>query len=112
MPSSENSFSPAAGVKFTNPQGMEIIVEHPGIDFRTTEWHYAVSTGNWGQRPDDLPTLVKSIGEPGEEEYFLSVNSLENIMEDNGAIYTLQGVKVTNPQKGIYIKNGKKFIIK
>jgi len=112
LPSSENSFSPAAGVKFTNPQGMEIIVEHPGIDFRTTEWHYAVSTGNWGQRPNSLPVLVKSIGEPGEEEYFLSVNSLEDIMEDKGAIYTLQGVKVTNPQKGIYIKNGKKFIIK
>ena len=112
LPSSENSFSPAAGVKFTNPQGMEIIVEHPGIDFRTTEWHYAVSTGNWGQRPNSLPVLVKSIGEPGEEEYFLSVNSLENTMEEIGTIYTLQGVKVTNPQKGIYIKNGKKFIIK
>ena len=33
-------------------------------------------------------------------------------MEEIGTIYTLQGVKVTNPQKGIYIKNGKKFIIK
>ncbi len=112
LPSAENTFNPAAGVKFTNPQGMEIIVDNTGIDFRSTEWHKPVSTYNWGQRPSNLPTLVKSIGEPGEEEYFLSVNSLEDIMKENGTIYTLQGVKVTNPQKGIYIKNGKKFIVK
>ena len=30
----------------------------------------------------------------------------------SGAIYTLQGVRTTNPSKGIYIQNGKKFIIK
>lgn len=30
----------------------------------------------------------------------------------NNAIYTLQGVKVTNPTKGLYIQNGKKIIIK
>ena len=30
----------------------------------------------------------------------------------SGAIYTLQGVRTTNPAKGIYIQNGKKFIIK
>ena len=30
----------------------------------------------------------------------------------SNAIYTLQGVKVTNPTKGLYIQNGKKIIIK
>lgn len=30
----------------------------------------------------------------------------------SGAIYTLQGVRTANPSKGIYIQNGKKFIIK
>ncbi|MDE6647427.1 MAG: pectate lyase, partial [Prevotella sp.] len=30
----------------------------------------------------------------------------------SGAIYTLQGVRTTNLTKGIYIQNGKKFIIK
>ncbi len=113
LPSPDNTtYSASTGeVLFNNPTGMEVIVTNNGR-FRNTYWHNPVSSGNWGQRPSTLPTLVKSIGEPGEEEYFLSVNSLENIMEDNGAIYTLQGVKVTNPQKGIYIKNGKKFIIK
>ena len=37
-----------------------------------------------------------------------SVNG--NRMED-GAYYTLNGVKVENPSKGLYIKNGKKVII-
>ena len=37
-----------------------------------------------------------------------SVNG--NRMED-GAYYTLNGVKVENPSKGVYIKNGKKVII-
>lgn len=31
---------------------------------------------------------------------------------DNGAFYTLQGIQVNQPQKGIVIKNGKKFVIK
>lgn len=112
LPSAENTFSPTAGVKFTNPQGMEIIVDNTGIDFRSTEWHKQVSTGNWGQRPNALPTLVKSIGEPGEEEYFLSINALESNSVDAGEVYSLQGVRVMNPQKGIYIKDGKKFIVK
>jgi len=30
----------------------------------------------------------------------------------NDAWYTLQGIQVENPQKGIFIKNGKKFVIK
>lgn len=33
LPSDKNSFEPAAGVKFTNPQGMEIVVDNTGITF-------------------------------------------------------------------------------
>ena len=32
--------------------------------------------------------------------------------EEDGDYYTLQGVKVANPSKGIYIKNGKKVVLK
>ena len=32
--------------------------------------------------------------------------------DDNHQIYNLQGLRVDNPQRGIYIKNGKKFIAK
>ena len=31
---------------------------------------------------------------------------------NEGDIYNLQGVKVTNPTKGVYVRNGKKFVIK
>lgn len=39
------------------------------------------------------------------------VKSTETLSGDN-AIYTLSGVKVSKPQKGIFIKNGKKIVIK
>lgn len=32
--------------------------------------------------------------------------------EEEGVCYNLQGVRVMNPQKGIYIKNGKKIVVK
>ncbi len=32
--------------------------------------------------------------------------------EESGVYYNLQGVKVANPTKGIYIKNGKKIVLK
>ena len=32
--------------------------------------------------------------------------------EEDGVIYSLQGYKVTNPSAGVYIKNGKKYIVK
>lgn len=38
-------------------------------------------------------------------------NVKANSLQD-GAIYNLQGVRVSNPQKGIYIQNGKKVVIK
>lgn len=45
-----------------------------------------------------------------------STNGIENVstksQEIEGAFYNLQGVKVQNPQKGLYIQNGKKVIIK
>lgn len=39
-------------------------------------------------------------------------NAAVETTEDDGAYYNLQGVRVMNPQKGIYIKNGKKIVIK
>ena len=40
------------------------------------------------------------------------INSTE-IRKDNGAMYDLSGVKITQPRKGeVYIQNGKKIIKK
>ena len=42
-----------------------------------------------------------------------AIQSIQNIDEtENGEIYNLQGVRVNGAQKGIFIKNGKKFIVK
>ena len=51
---------------------------------------------------DDGTTGIKEI---------VSEEQKESVIDDD-AIYNLSGVRVTNPQKGIYIKNGKKYIIK
>ena len=32
--------------------------------------------------------------------------------EEDGAIYNLSGIQVNHPTKGIYVKNGKKYVIK
>ena len=41
------------------------------------------------------------------------IRSIENTVDfSNGDWYNLQGVKVTSPQKGIYIHNGKKVVVK
>lgn len=37
-------------------------------------------------------------------------NVINNPTNDNGAIYNLKGQKINNPSKGVFIKNGKKFI--
>ncbi len=46
---------------------------------------------------DETPTAIEGISEAGS---------------DNGAFYNLQGIRVGDPQKGIYIHNGKKVVLK
>ena len=40
------------------------------------------------------------------------VKAVEAYGNGDDAVYNLQGIRVTHPQKGIYVKNGKKFVIK
>lgn len=40
------------------------------------------------------------------------VKAIEVISNADNAIYNLQGVRVAKPQKGIYVKNGKKYVVK
>ena len=42
-----------------------------------------------------------------------NIDAFENVEEEaNGPVYNLMGIQTNAPQKGIYIKNGKKFIAK
>lgn len=93
---------------FSNPKGVEIIPVNPST-FRENEWP-KVYPGNWGTKTS--PVYSKSFGEPFEDEY--EATGISNVKSENtdDAIYNLQGVKVENPVKGVYVKAGKKIIIK
>ena len=102
---------------YKEPKGVEFIAVNPNPTgkeaFRVTEWpRDHKQYGDWGTKPNNLaPFFAKSFGEPFEDE----TTAISNVTTENAedaAIYTLQGVKVSNPTKGVYIQNGKKFIIK
>ena len=40
------------------------------------------------------------------------IQLVETVTLGNAPLYNLQGIRVTNPQKGIYIRNGKKVIVR
>ena len=99
---------------YNSPEGAEAIVVKPtsptSMIFRSDEWNTAVSTGNWGQRGDYGVLKAKFAGFEFYETTGISSVDAETVSDNS--IYTLQGVKVAQPQKGIYVKNGKKVIIK
>ena len=43
-------------------------------------------------------------------EVTTGVDAVDANGTNDGAVYNLQGIRVANPQKGIYVKNGKKFV--
>ena len=45
-------------------------------------------------------------------EITTGLKTIEIKDDDDAAIYNLQGIRVAHPQKGIYVKNGKKYVIK
>lgn len=73
---------------------------------------------DWGVRNlDSSFTMAKFDGEPFieiEEEGVATLIVPSSMVEiaDTESYYTLQGVKVSNPSKGVYVKNGKKVVIK
>ncbi|MBR4924831.1 MAG: leucine-rich repeat protein [Prevotella sp.] len=96
---------------YEEPKGAELLTINPS-EFREDEWPRDFAEyGDWGEKPRTLPAFFsKSFGEPNEEATGISNVTVENT--EDGVIYTLQGVKVENPSKGVYIQNGKKFIVK
>ena len=68
----------------------------------------------WGTRKLAAGTSpAKFFGEPVfETGETTGVANIENPVSADGAYYNLNGQQVANPTKGVYIKNGKKVIIK
>ena len=62
--------------------------------------------------PSGAPAkLSLSFGDDDETTDIESVTTDEEA-KDNDVYYNLNGQRVSNPQKGVYIHNGKKVIIK
>ena len=63
---------------------------------------------------DDLNAATETL--KAAEEAFNTATGIESVKVDDltkdGAVYNLNGVRVTNPTKGLYIKNGKKYMVK
>lgn len=100
---------------FKSAKGAEALVVKPDPtseqQFRPAEWNTAVSTGNWGQR-GDLGVLEAKFAGEIEEDEVTGISYVNIEVEEDGDYYNLQGAKVAQPQKGVYIKNGKKVIVK
>ena len=75
--------------------------------------HAATEAESWTVRAaNEMGGLSGEVGVNGP---VTGINTTKAVIENNltdGAIYTLQGVRVTNPTKGIYIINGRKVVIK
>lgn len=102
--------------KFTSAMGAEALVVKPespaDMKFRYDVWNNPVSTGNWGPRNSNIGVLQSKIAGEAEEDDVTGISNVSTDVEEDGDIYTLQGVKVAQPQKGVYIMNGKKVIVK
>ena len=105
---------------FKNAEGAEALVVKPTAPpahasevFRSDEWNDSYTdTGNWGQRGNIgvLKAKFAVFGLYDEDATAIKEVNAGAVVEDG--YYTLQGVKVVQPQKGVYVKNGKKVIIK
>ena len=85
------------------------------------EW---TDNSNWGDRTNatgtSAPAKFVTVTFDGEPEIIENIDGTATLIMPNPMLnkageneyYTLQGVKVTNPAKGVYIKNGKKVVIK
>ena len=93
MPSenTQKGWKAYGGVVIINASG----VEGGSVAARPSATYFEINTD------DDMPTGIDS-------PTSVAVGS----QSPDGPIYTLSGQQVKNPGKGIYIRNGKKFIIK
>jgi hypothetical protein len=64
------------------------------------------------QLPTSIFAGTRTIGVSFDDEDGTTAIRETKHSKEDGAYYTLQGQRVVNPGKGLYIKNGKKVLIK
>jgi hypothetical protein len=75
---------------------------------------YRITTGTFKKgavylKAADAARMADFYPLAGEET---AIKAIEQMVEDDAPVYNLQGVRVNAAQKGMFIKNGKKFIVK
>ncbi len=63
-------------------------------------------------KKDDVPATAKEFLMIVEDAVVTGINEVQAENSVNGPIYNLNGARVSNPQKGVYIMNGRKVIVK
>lgn len=63
-------------------------------------------------KKDDVPASAKEFLMIVEDAVVTGINEIQAENSVNGPIYNLNGARVSNPQKGVYIMNGRKVIVK
>ena len=108
---------------------LEGVIEDTGIEINNFYLYYVLSNGRFlpvkqngtlaankafimieapeGMNTGNARELKMSF--PGETDG-ITTHGVQGLQND--AFYTLQGIQVKNPEKGVFIKNGKKYIIK
>jgi hypothetical protein len=59
-----------------------------------------------------LPTTARFIGFDFDDEVTTAIEGIAAEKMNNGEVYNLQGQRVVKAQKGLYIVNGKKVLVK
>ena len=91
-----------------NPKGWWNQNHVPAFDWE----EYTLSWGKRSRQFGNKPSGVDFFGELEEDTDGVVKLVIPAEAISNGDYYTLQGVKVNKPTKGVYIHNGKKVIIK
>ena len=73
------------------------ITHFPLSKFFTSEWGVGADSEGYAYLED--PAL-------------LGIGELTTDSTDDGDYYNIQGVRTDNPRRGIYIRNGKKVVVK
>ena len=74
--------------------------------------YFKTGVGGVSVPVDDLVWFINYMLDAEIDPAVMSVPDVIAGVQEDGRIYNLLGQEVLNPGKGIYIRNGKKFIIK
>ena len=125
---SSGGFEIWGALGFSLPTSNEQITAQPGdvvlyngsnicIFYGSNSWSYTRLGKIDGMTESELRTFLKAGASNISVKLSLTsgttaISEIENQSEEDEAFFSLNGQRVTNPTKGLYIKNGNKVVIK